>query len=221
MMQIAQDLKPLPEYDSASLWPNTKVLSSSQIIAYLKDPKEFYITYKNGVTKTSQPMQIGRIFSAAYADRGLDYASHLREAGCSAKFIKLFGEALVKFPIIKGSKPEWPMVAKINGWEIRATLDDYHPKLGLIIENKTGQSLWTKERADDSPQITIQAWALWKRSKKKANRIILNWWNTKRIYADVKSFETSRSLTQLKECEELLKLVIENIEAENFSNPII
>ena len=216
-------LKPLPEYDLASLYPNTKVLSSSQVVTYLKDPKEFYITYLNGVTKRSLPMDVGRIFSAAYADRSLDYAAYLTEIGCKAKFIGLFGQALSKFPVIRGSIPEFPMIGRLgNGWEIRATLDDYHHKQGLIIENKTGKMPWTQERADQSPQVTIQEWTCWNKHGKMPKRVIVNWWNTGiTSYPHVETYITSRSLAQLKDCEELMEEVVTNIEAGNFSNPII
>lgn len=206
----------------ATLWPHTKTLSSSQVLTYLKDPAEFYRCYYYGVKQESQAMQIGRIFSAAYADRKLDFYAHLIAAGVGQKFINLFGQALVKFPVIKGSLPEFPMTAKLGKWTIRATLDDFHFKQSLIIENKTGKVAWTQQRADASPQVTIQCWAFWKRHARLPKRVILNWWNTRiTSYPHVETFITKRSVTEVKDCEALLMSVIENIEAGNFSNPII
>lgn len=217
-----ETLTPLPAYDLASLWPHANALSSSQLVEYLKDPAEFYIRYANGVGKDSQAMQIGRIFSAAYADRKLNYEPHLREAGCDQRFITLFGQALAKFPIIKGGKPEYPMKCKVNGWTIRATLDDIHIPSAIIIENKTGKVKWTEARAHTSPQISIQSFCFWKKHDKLPKHTQVNWWNTGiKSHAHIETFITKRSVSQLKDCEELVVEVIENIKAGNFSNPII
>lgn len=212
----------LPEYDHDSLWPNTKTLSSSQVLSYLKDPEEFYATYFLGNRRNTPAMQFGRIFSAAYADRNLDYAPHLRECGNGEKVIRWFAEALAKFPVIKGSLPEFPMIGTIGEWSIRATLDDFKYSMGLIIENKTGKVPWTQERVDSSPQLTIQWWAYFNKHAKHPKQFLLNWWNTKITSSvQIKSFKVKRTMEEIKECEELLVKVIEGIEAGNFSEPII
>lgn len=217
-----KELAPLPDYDLATLWPHTKTLSSSQVLDYLKDPKEFYAVYKYGDKRSSHAMDVGRIFSAAYADRKLDYAAYLREIGCKQKFIDLFGQALAKFPVVHKSLPEFPMIADVGEWSIRATLDDFLYKQGLIIENKTGKMPWTQSRVDSSPQLTIQWWAYWKKHGKHPKQVILNWWNTGiTSYVDIKTFKVKRNVEQLKDCEELLAAVVANIEAGNFTNAII
>lgn len=216
------NLAPLPAYDLASLYPNTKVLSSSQVLTYLKDPSEFYRVYHYGQKQESQAMEIGRIFSAAYADRTLDYKPYLAAAGCNQRFIELFEKALAKFPVLNGSQPEYPMIGKIGEWGVRATLDDLHESQGIVIENKTGKKAWNQERVDASPQLTIQWWAYVNQLGTSPKKFLLNWWNTGIVSSPrIETFKVKRTKTQLRDCEDLLSRVIENIEAGNFTNPII
>ncbi len=215
-------LAPLPEYDHASLWPHTKTLSSSQVLSYLKDPAEFYAEYKYGDKRSSPAMEIGRIFSAAYADRTLDPTPYLLANGCKPKFVALFKEALGKFPVIKDSLPEFPMMGEVGEWKIRVTLDDFKYAMGLIIENKTGKKVWDEERVATSPQLTLQFWSYHNKHGKMPKQVLLNWWNTGiTSYVDVRSFKVKRTKEEIAECQELLERVIENIEAGNFSEPII
>lgn len=215
-------LPPLPEYDSKSIYPNEKSLSSSQFLLYEKDPQAFWLKYALGTRgDQSKAMDIGRIFSAAYADRSLPYQRYLAEIGCRAKFINLFGEALSKFPVLKGSKPELPLWVSFKGWKFRATLDNYLDWEYLVIENKTGQVEWTQERVNFSDQITFQAWVHWKKYKVPPRKIMLNWWNTKSTGSvDIRSFNTSRTVKALKMFEARVETVIANLEAHNFTRPI-
>lgn len=215
-------LPPLPEYDSKSIYPNEKALSSSQFLLYEKDPQAFWLKYALGARgDSSQAMDIGRIFSAAYADRSLPFAHYLEEAGCKPKFILQFGEALAKFPVLKGGHPELPIWVSFNGWKFRATLDNYLDWDYLVVENKTGKMPWTQERVNFSDQITFQAWTHWKKHKVPPRKIVLNWWNTAvTSYVDIKSFNTSRTVRALKQFEERVEVVVENLEAHNFTRPI-
>lgn len=213
-------IKKIPDYDFKGLYPFKKVLSSSQFLLYEDSPAEFYVKYVLGAKKQgSLAMTKGRIFAAAYKDRKLDYAYFLREAGCNQKFIDLFGKALAKFPVLRGGHPELPMIAKISGWGFRATLDDYLAVNKTVIENKTGAIPWTKWRADESDQITFQAWVHWIKTGEPPSVIILNWWNTKQTnYADVQSFKTQRTVKQLKEFEGRVGWVVRGLNNKCFSN---
>lgn len=210
----------IPDYDFKGLYPFKKVLSSSQFLCYEKSPEDFYVKYVLGAKKQgSLAMTKGRIFSAAYADRTLDYAYFLREAGCKQKFIDLFGKALAKFPVLKGGQPELAMIAKISGWGFRATLDDYLKTSQTVIENKTGEVEWSQERADLSDQITFQAWVHWIKLGVVPKEIILNWWNTKqKNYADVRTFKTKRTVKQVKEFEGRIGWVVQGINKKHFKN---
>lgn len=222
MQTKEQKLEPLPEYDSASIYPNKKALSSSQFLSYEEDPQKFYIENCLGAKRErSQAMDIGSIFSAAYAKRTFPYREHLALVGCTPKFINLFHEALSKFPVQKNGHPELPMWVEFKGWKFRASLDDYIASSMFVIENKTGKMPWTQERVNFADQLTFQAWVHWKVHGVPPRRILLNWWDTGKTSAPiVHSFFTSRSVQALKQFEKRVELVIENLEAENFTKAL-
>ena len=212
----------IPEYDLKSLFPNTKTISSSQFLNYEEDPEAFYLRYVMGISQgDSVPMAIGRIFSAKYADRSLDADSCLKELGCKTDFIKMFDTAVTRLPVLKGGHPEYPLICEYRGWKFRATLDDYVGASFVVIENKTGQVVWDQDRANSSDQVTFQAWCHWVKYGVAPSKIILNWWNTKqKNFCDVRSFKTSRSVKYLKQFQERVDIVIDNLNAENFTNKI-
>lgn len=211
----------LPEYDYKSLYPYTKTISSSQFLCYETDPEKFYIENVLGVRReATTAMTIGRIFSAAYADRNLDYRKFLGDLGVKQGFIDLFGQALSRFPVQKKGHPELPLICEFKGWKFRATLDDYVKDTVTIIENKTGQSVWTQERANYDNQLTFQAWVHWKLHGVPPRKILLNYWNTKSKHVDIRPFKTSRSIANLRQFEKRVEAVIEHLEAGNFSNRI-
>lgn len=212
----------LPEYDRKSLYPNTKMLSSSQFLCYEKDPAFFYERYclPNDDTGTVK-MQIGRIFSALYQNRELDYRTYLTEAKAPKRIADLFGEVITKFPVLNGGYPEYPLTTEFSGWGFRATLDDFVERHFTVIENKTGEREWTQERVNFDDQLTFQAWVHWKKYGVPPRTIILNWVNTKAGARTVlQSFKTSRSIRGLKLFEERVQTVVENLEAGNFTKNI-
>lgn len=215
-------LPPLPEYDSKSLYPNHKALSSSQFLLYEEDPQAFWLKYCLGVRhEGSQAMGIGRIFSAAYADRSLPFKPYLEEIGCTQRFINLFGDALARFPALKGGACEYEVWVEYRGWKFRATLDCYVPKFLMDVENKTGKMPWTQERVNFSDQLTFQAWAHWAKEGVPFRQIVLNWWDTSKTSSvQVSSFKTSRTIKSLKDFQARVDVVIDNLEAHNFTNPI-
>ena len=212
----------LPSYDFASLYPNTKTLSSSQFLCYEKDPKDFYVKYVLGANKTkSVAMSIGSIFSALYADRQIDFRKLLQEAGAPKRIADLFEQVIKRFPMLKNGNAEFPMICEHNGWKFRATLDGFVEEYHTIIENKTGQVEWTQERANFTDQITFQAWTHWKKYKIPPRKILVNWVNTKaNANKPVHSFNTSRSIKNLKMFERRVDVVLENLEAGNFTKQI-
>jgi hypothetical protein len=211
----------LPEYDLASIYPNANCLSSSQFLKYEENPEAFWLEYVIGSkNKATQPMDLGRIFAASYADRTLDFRTLLTERGYKVEFIDLFETVLKRFPVLKGGQPELPMICEFKNWKFRATLDDYVEKELVIIENKTGKMWWSQRRADESDQVTFQNWCHWKLTGKLSKYTLLNWWNTGKKTPEIKTFKTRRTLSQLKEFEKRVEAVIEHLEAGNFSNPI-
>lgn len=215
-------LPPLPEYNTKDLYPNDKAMSSSQFLLYEEDPQAFWLKYVFAAKQpTSQAMDIGRIFSAAYADRTLPFRPYLEEIGCNIKFIRLFGDALARFPVIRGGTPEAEIWVSYRGWKFRATLDCYVDWAYMDVENKTGKMPWTQDRVNRSDQITFQAWVHWKKYGVPFKSITLNWWNTNiTSRVDIKTFKTSRKIAALKAFQERVDVVIDNLEAHNFTNPI-
>lgn len=209
----------IDDYDVKSLYPNCKCLSSTQFLDYEKSPANFYTRWIVGESNGgSVSMKIGRIFSALYKNRELDFRGLLKEAKAPTRYADLFEQVIKLFPILKGGNPEFPLIAKHKGWELRATLDDFVKNQFTIIENKTGQVEWTQERTNFSDQITFQAWCHWKKYKVPPKQIILNWVDCRpKATKLVHTFKTSRSLKALKMFENRIDTVIENIEAGNFT----
>ena len=217
-----QDLKPLPEYDSVTIYPHFNVLSSSQFLTYEKDPQKFYTEYvigaKNGGTVK---MAQGRIFSAMYADRSLPFREHLMAIGAKGRIADRFDYAIKLMPVLKGGSPEYPLLADFGGWGFRATLDDFVESQDVIIENKTGEKAWSQERADTDDQITFQAWCFWVKYKRLPKKIVLNWVDLRpSTNKFLHCFVTTRNVQDMQEFHERVQVVIDNLNAENFSTPL-
>jgi hypothetical protein len=212
----------MPEYDRHTLYPHRKALSSTQFLDYEQSPGDFYLRWMLGVRGApSLPMQIGRIFSALYADRTLDYRALLNEAGASARIGHLFEEAMKGFPVLTGGQPETPLYAQYGSWELRATLDDFVRGHYTIVENKTGTTVWDQERVNGHDQLTFQAFVHWQKYGIPPRNIIVNWVDcrpsaTQRIH----TFQTTRSIRHLEQFEARVETVIANLEAENFTKPV-
>jgi hypothetical protein len=218
-----KELLPLPEYDYETIYPHKKALSSSQFLLYEKDPAKFYVLYVLAprTEKPSLAMEEGRIFSALYADRSLDFRAYLSAVGAPPRIADRFGEVIKLFPVLKGGSPEYPLRVKHGDWEFRATLDDFVEKQYTIIENKIGEREWTQERVNFDDQLTFQAWCHWKKYGVPPRKIILNWVDCRpRTTKYLKSFNTTRSVRALKQFEDRVDVVIENLEAGNFSKNI-
>ena len=215
------------DYNFAELYPNTKMLSSSQVITYEKDPKQFYLEYVLGVRrKASQPMFVGKVFSAGFADRKFDWRKSLDSwnngKGVAPKRLyDLMENALKAMPLLPKKDCEYPLKCKFMGWEFRASLDGIVPADKIIIENKTGQVPWTQYRADESDQITFQNWCYWKKNGELSSKTILYWVSTGANSRQlIMTFNTKRTLTQLREFEKRIEAVVGGINAENFTNAI-
>lgn len=209
----------LPEYDRKSIYPNHKVLSSSQVLLYERDPAAFYTNYELGVGgDKSIPMQIGSIFSALHEHRDLDYKTALAECGAPRHIPELFEKVIGRFPIIPA---EVIFLAPVGRWKIRVTLDGYVDKTCTIVENKTGEKLWNRHRVEADDQLTIQAWAHWKLKGVIPKQILLNWINTKKnARKDLETFKTTRSVKAVKMFERRIEAVIAGIEAGNWTKPL-
>lgn len=218
---MENNLVVIPEYDSASIYPHTKTLSSSQILLYEKNPQEFFIRYVLGADdeeSKSVAMKVGRIFSALHADRSFDYRSALKQIKAVGRLADLFERVIKFFPVVPA---EVALVAPIGKWKVRATLDGWVDEHLVIIENKTGQTVWDQERVNFDDQITLQNWVVWKLKGVLASKTYLNWVCTSaNPTQELVSFRTTRSVKAVKMMEARILAVIAGIEAENWTTPI-
>lgn len=207
------------DYDHDSIYPNKKELSSSQVIGYYDDPANFHREYVIGIRRpTSKPMHIGKVFSAMYADRKFDWITALRDGGITNKRIyQVLGDVIDRFPVIPKKECEYPLRCSYRGWRFRATLDGY-PLKRIDVENKTGTTEWTQQRADESVQVTFQYWVKWKKDKCLFDYCQLNWVDLRaKSNQFIKTFITERTVDQLVEFEKrYIDSVIDGIEAEDW-----
>lgn len=207
-------------YKKESLYPNTKVLSSSQFIDYARSPKNFYEKWVAGFEmKRSVALEVGVAFGELYADRNFDYRSYLLNCGLKvpARLIDLIGSVIKYFP--KANKPEHELLIPFGGWKLRITLDDFYPKHGIIVEHKTSGLGWSQEVADNHIQITLQQWGYWKKQKKIPKRTQLNWIDTGyHPRKPVETFEIKKTKEQLEMFEKTIVVpVLKHLESKNFS----
>lgn len=205
----------LTPYKVNDLFPFTCCLSSSQVLLCEEDPKAFAKAYvMQEKDPPSKAMTIGSIFAELHHHRNFDYKTALKDIKAPKRIQDLFAEIIKFFPKVDA---EVPLVCDIDGYQIRATLDGYDKKTQTIIENKTGNVEWTQQRADESDQITLQAFVHWKKYGKLPKKIFLNWVDmrpssTKHLV----TFETKRTLTQVKAFEKRVLRVIDCVRNMEF-----
>lgn len=223
LTKLKIDLSNMRVYNKTELYPNTKSLSSSQLIYYPKDPYQFYCEWVMKMERPKSPaMCFGIAFSEAYADRSFDYVTYCLENKVNKRLIGLMAEVLPLFPALPEEDCEFELWIDHRGWKFRVTLDGFIPDDGIIIENKTGQVYWHQERVDDDLQLTIQIWAYWRKYGELPKQLLLNWVDTSaQATKKIWTFKTKRTITQLKAFEKYyLDVVIDNLEAKNFSNKV-
>jgi len=217
----------LPEYDSKSLYPYTKTLSSSQFLLYEKDPPAFYIEYVLGVRRTQNvKMLAGSAFSYLYQFRDFPITQFLvgKKVPSGSRLGGLFERVIKQLPV---TPAEVVQVCEFKGWRFRATLDGYVYDQLTIIENKTGGATmahpdgWTQERVNFDDQLTFQAWVHWHLVNVIPKRILLNWVDTRPSSKKaLHQFKTTRSTKNLQNFERRVEAVIAGIEAENWTKKV-
>ncbi len=208
-------------YNHAELYPNKKMLSSSQVLTYEESPEQFHIEYVMEIRRpTTNAMHIGKVFSAMYADRKFNWKQALKDFNNGKgirpyRIYETLERAIALFPVLSKKECEYPLKCKYRGWTFRATLDGYHIKGNVDIENKTGQVEWTQQRADESDQITFQYWCKWRKDKDLFAYCLLNWVDLRANATQlVRSFKTERNIIDVAQFEKRIDRVIDGIEAE-------
>ena len=211
------------KYNKVELYPNSKILSSSQLLSYAKSPANFYTEWIAGFERSkSSALFVGIAFGEYYADRKFDYRKYLLNCGVKVpvRLIDLVGDVIKYFG--KPNKPEYELRVPFMGWTLRITLDDVFFKQGIIVEHKTSGLGWSQEVADTHSQVTLQQWGYWKLKKKIPVKTLLNWVDTG--YHPVKPVETFtvvKSVMQLEMFERTVVVpVLKNLDSGNFSRNI-
>ena len=174
--------------------------------------------YKMGQRRPqSNAMYLGSVFSASYTDRNLKWRPLLQKRNIAPKRIyQEFDDALKILPVIPKRYCEYPLICKYKGWKFRATLDAYHKPSDTNIENKTGQTVWSQERADDSVQVTFQNWCKLIKDKAPFNDTLLQWVDFRATKEQqVQVFHTKRTVEQLQKFQPLVDRAIKNVEVVN------
>lgn len=205
------------QYKKDELYPNTNMLSSSQILDYMKDPSEFYSTWILGIERPmGAACMAGIAFSELYADRKFKFREFLEGSKVSKRLVNMLENIVNYFP--QPEKPEYELIVEFNGWKFRVTLDDFYKKFETIVENKTSVYEFTKEAVKTYAQFTLQQWAYWKKYKKLPKKHIINWVDTSANATKlINTFNVKRTVTQLKAFEGLIVEALENLEAKNFT----
>jgi len=210
------------DYNHKELYPNTKQLSSSQVLDFIRNPSDFHVTWVMGVREEpSQPMINGSVFSELFAGATGEERKELLSLLRPRRLIDTYLAALKVLPNIPPQFCEVSIRAKVGSWKVRVTPDALLAEQYEIIENKTGQKPWDQERCNFDQQITMQAWAFWKKYGVPPKRIRLNWVNTSLHSTKVvESFVTRRTMTSIKRMDALVQTVIEHIEAGDFTSSL-
>ena len=125
-----------------------------------------------------------------------------------------FKVGLDMLPVIPKRYCEYPIICDYQGWKFRATLDAYYEPRNTNIENKTGMTLWTQERADYSKQITCQNWINYILDGDVFDDNLLQWLDFRAWTAttgkeqQVQVFHTKRTIEQVLEFQKIVDEVI-------------
>lgn len=215
------------DYNRQQLYPYSKMLSSTQVLDAIKDASKLYenwvLPFVTGVPAPpldSPAVHFGLAFSELYDDRSFDYKTYCREHKVSQRLIDHMGYIIKLFPELPKGCAEFPLIVDHRGWQIRITLDGFLMHNGIIIENKTGQMLWTQEVCDVHPQVTLQVWGHWKKYGKLPKKMMVNWVDTNTNYKKpVETFITKRSVKQLRHFErKVIDPIISQIERGDFTH---
>jgi len=205
------------DYAREELYPNSKMLSSTQVLDFAKSPSDFYQKWVLGMdTKESPALHTGIAFGELYADRTFDYRAYCNEHNVPARLVEVIERAIKHFQ--PANDPEHKVLVEHKGWTFRVSYDDFYPTQKTIVEHKTSALKWTQEVVDTHAQVTLQEWAYWK----KYNELpvhILNWIDTASGSTKlITTFKTHRTKTELICFEQqIIDEVIKNLEAENFT----
>lgn len=207
----------LPAYDRENLYPIDRVLSSSMIKTFYDSEEDFFSKFMVGGQQLTVPLVVGSVFSAMYQYENFDPTEALTLIG-KQKLIPILEDARKRIPRI-GITKEDAIVVEHMGWKIRVTLDGiYYPKKGAstVFENKTGRVGWDDYRVSEDLQLTMQAWAVKKKTGKLPKKIVLSWVDLNPTASQrVRAFETIRTDAEVEYFEKGILEPMLNILEEN------
>ncbi len=160
------------KYNSDELYPNQKVLSSSQLILLDRDSEKFFEKSFSNLEEKTIPMIIGAVFSDMYEGNMEAFNEAVKTGVIDKKIADRLVLGIKSIP--KAKETEKSFYTQFMDWIIRVTLDGYYKEQKLIIENKTGKTKWTQEACENDNQLKLQAWIVWRQTKSNPT-IMLNW----------------------------------------------
>jgi hypothetical protein len=187
-----------------------KRLSWTGFNLYWNNPEDYFERYVLRVPqKISNAMKLGSIFQKAFTDRTFNYQQELMENKLGGKNVDIIENALKVMPDIGKKNCEIEIVVPFYKLSLLGIFDGYLSKSYQIIENKFSGWQWTQQDADDNLQITFYSLVHFLKFKVPPLKITLNHICSKT--GEVKSFNTKRSVKQLKDFEKNVKYAIDGI----------
>jgi len=184
---------------------NKRYISYSEIYTfYEKGQITYFQEYVLGVREpATMPLKLGAIVHEMIADKKYDWKSELIKQGFTSDYERIVDKINSSVP--RFDKHELKIFAETDmGFELYAGIDAVEELKGEAIrgiEYKTGKSLWTKERADESEQITHYVYTLYKFSK---NLLPFRLISMSTSNGKIKEFDTFRTKEQLDNWEKKL-----------------
>lgn len=135
-------------------------ISISEVNCFYENQEKYFNEYILGIReKPNKAMIFGIIIHNMLANPEYDYKESINKNHFTSDFIRIADKINKEVP--RSKNPEMKLKVAINDFEIYAGLDGIDEEEHIGTEYKTGSSLWTQERADESNQITHYSLAWW------------------------------------------------------------
>jgi len=182
-----------------------RYISNSEVYTfYERGEQEYYSQYILGIREpANEPMILGKIIHEVLEDKNYNWQEAIKQLSKQPQttYKRVVEQIIATVP--RSHQKELKLYANTqHGFQIYAGIDGVDPE--VLTEYKTGASLWTQDRADESQQITHYLLAWWlKYNEELPFRLITISSKTGKF----KELRTARTKKQLDEkMEQLMQL---------------